>query len=144
MIHSKVVQRLLDNKHHNLIQYKKILEAAYQRIYEQDNPGIICGYGPAYYNDCTRAKDAIAILTDLPIYVLRDSYAIISDQSMGHFVVNIANLFDVKIDTEVERTRFVDFLQKIQDVHDDVFSKDQSDIYEFSRRINLIAKEYKL
>lgn len=144
MIHSKVVAKLLQTKAHNLKKYRKILREVYTRIREQGQPCIIPGYGPAYFNPKNKAKDAIGILTDYNQYILGNLYSLISDDSMKHVVKKISLLFDVNIDTEVEWARFSGFLQKIQDAHDEVFTKDASDIMEFYMRIDDIKKEYKL
>lgn len=78
--------------------------------------------GAAYINNTENTRDSIAILASgLGHKYLRQFYGLISEEHQRPLVRHIIYNWSVDVSFEHEYARFVDFLQALQDAHDDSF-----------------------
>ena len=109
---------MLNTKKSNSKKYIGIIDQVIKKMTKQGSGCFLVGHGNMYYNPETGTKDPLGIISNVSPGYLYNCQGAISDESMKPLVAHLFNKFDIDVSTENEYIRFVNFLQNIQDVHD--------------------------
>lgn len=112
------IKRMNSNKAKLIRQCFAILGISKNRIIKQGSGCVIPNTGAAYkykYN-----RDSIAILLNFS-QIKNSTYGEISDDSQRYLIKLIAQKFSVNIESYNNYSYFVNFLQMLQDAHDNAF-----------------------
>jgi hypothetical protein len=146
MLISQALARNLKIKHANLRKIRKILDIVVGKI--TDSGGcFIDGLGVAYLNKKNGTRDPIGHL--LSVSDLK-GFGTIDSEAQRPLVRKIATKYGLDISRDSERGKFVQFLQALQDAHDEVFDKftnnepEENLIPLFRGKCNQIAFEYRV
>ena len=121
---TKELSRLFKAKEHNNHMMLRMIELAIKLIDKQGHGAYVKDYGVVYFNPETGDRDAIALLTGIPDRYLLKHYGVISEQYQRPIVSHLIKRYMIDVYTTSERTRFVEILQKLQDIHDESFDPD--------------------
>lgn len=119
MIKSKTQNRIESVKNKTLKSCLYLLDISVSKIQRQKSGCFIPKLGACYSDGVKR--DAINML--LKERIPFGEYQTISSEDMNRYVNKIAQTHSVNIDTPIARGIFVDFLQKLQDAHDEAFDE---------------------
>lgn len=119
MIKSKTQMRIESAKNNTLKSCLHLLDISMSKIRQQQSGCFIPKLGACYSDGVKR--DAINML--LKERIPFSMYQVISSEEMNRVVTKIAHTHCVNIDTPIKRRIFVDFLQKLQDAHDQAFDE---------------------
>ena len=140
-------QKVTAIKEDNSLSMHKLLKVSVARIKEQGS-GCVDSMGPAYINKQDKTRDAIAIVaTGLKDKYFGQFYGKISEEKQKPIVRNLLYNFSINILILGEREWFVDFLQALQDAHDDAFdpyNKEIPGMEYFEKRCLEIKKDFGL
>lgn len=118
---TKVLVRLFKAKKHNNHMMLRMIEAVIKLIDKQGRGCFIKDYGTTYFNPESGTRDSIAILTSIPNKYLLKNYGLISEEYQKSIVTHLANKYMIDRSIDSEKVRFINFLQKLQDAHDEAF-----------------------
>jgi hypothetical protein len=127
MIHNKAYLQRQNTISKNTKKYKGIVNKVIDLMKKQGTNCFILGQGNAYYNPENKTKDPVAILaTGASSGWVEMFNSPIEYESSLPLLNYIIREYHINVDSGNERKRFVNFLQKIQDLHDvdspDIFS----------------------
>ena len=120
---TKIEQRIWAIQNNRKKRLKKLiamLKTSVNRIKKQGTGCNIPGLGAGYKHE--NLRDAIAILL-APSVVRNKTYGCISDDEQAYLVTAIARTYSFSLDDATERNQLKDFLQELQDIHDDAFDE---------------------
>lgn len=152
MLFSKALLHNISIRDKNRKRFLRLLNEVESKIRLQGNGCVIHDYGPVYVSDSGLCRDAIAIISTLSNGLFLHKYGLISEEAQREIVQNLIQKYRIEVSRESEFCKFVDFLQDIQNAHDESFSEHYSyiknditsDLEEFCRQLNQIKKMYKL
>ncbi len=119
MIQSKTQMRIESAKNNTLKSCLHLLDISVSKIQRQQSGCFIPKLGACYSDGVKR--DAINML--LKGRIPFSMYQVISSEEMRPYVRKIAQEHCVNIDAPIAYGIFVDFLQKLQDAHDEAFDE---------------------
>ncbi len=123
MIINKALARNFKIKKQNLNRMKNILAIIKDKISNQGSGCFIPNQGVAYWNPKNSTRDPIGHLLTVPD--LKGHFGPIYEEAQKSLLRKIINKFQIDVSRDAERTKFITFLQDIQDAHDDVFDEFQ-------------------
>jgi hypothetical protein len=119
MIKSKAQMQIESAKTNILKSCLNLLDISVSRIQRQKSGCFVPKLGACYSDGVKR--DSINML--LKERIAFRAYQTISSEEMRRYVRKIAQAHSVNIDAPIARGIFIDFLQKLQDAHDEAFDE---------------------
>ncbi len=123
----------------NQLRYVAIINDFLARIKKQGCGCNIPGHGASYYNNFNKTFDPVGLV--LGFEVIRKHFGLISAIEQKPLIKKLARKYAVNIETDKEYTKFVEFMQQLQDLHDlafDEFNHVEIDDRLFSYEISMI------
>lgn len=140
---SAKLERNLRIRDNNLHQMRRLLDYSTKKMIQQCACCFIDDYGIAYRDPITGRKDSIAIVCSIPDKYLDKHYGLISDDYQKPIVKHLTKKYMIDVSRECEYSKFVSFLQRLQDAHDDA-SEDSEFMAKFLMLCAILKKEFKL
>lgn len=119
MIKSKAQSKIESDVKNTLQSCLHLLNISVTKIKNQGSGCFIPKIGASYYDGTKRDSINMLLKERIPF----NMYHVISSDDMKKYVNKIAATHDVRIDTPIARGIFVDFLQKLQNAHDQAFDE---------------------
>lgn len=119
MLITKKLAQNISIKNKNINKMKNMLAIIVTKMQKQGKGCFSPETGVLYFNHENNTLDPIGHL--LSVSDVKRSFGAISDDSSKNLVNKIVAKYQVNVDRECERVKFVEFLQDLQDAHDYIF-----------------------